>query len=131
MCPNTENFVTCEQAVKLKELGFDWECNFWYHPKEGDNLYPSGMYNNHNTSKIGISAPTLSQAQKWLREVKQIYLFVDRAGGPNGMGYYWYITDSEGNSRKVSFSPFDSFEEALSSGIDKALELLKDNNNGK
>ena len=130
-----EDFVTFEQAKALKELGFDWKCNHYYNVitkefRENYNYYspedafenPSS-YDNHNNDPHCVSVPTLAQAQKWLREEKQIYLFIDMGVNSNRQ-YYWYITDSEGNSRKVSFSPFDSFEEALTSGIDKAIEIL-------
>ncbi len=89
---NTEDFVTYAQAVKLKECGFDWPCyEFW------DNSFcldgtPVKIRKsisepkicvmsecNSMLDKMGcglITAPSLSQAAKWLREVKGIYIEV-------------------------------------------------------
>lgn len=68
---NNEDFVTYRQAVKLKELGFDWETYAHYHFNKIDGLpdkYPDVTFDNYNCSSLEMySAPTLSQAQKWLR----------------------------------------------------------------
>ena len=32
---NIEDFVTYEQAVKLKKVGFNWECNHYYDIRKG------------------------------------------------------------------------------------------------
>ena len=72
-----ENYVRFGQAVTLKELGFDWECRqgwvlncmkVWaYQPYR----YFESVSNNDEYETI--SAPTLSQAQKWLREKRNIF----------------------------------------------------------
>lgn len=121
-----EDFVTYEQSVKLKELGFDWECNHWYHPLEPDKIIECQTYCNYNGFERPYSAPTLSQVQKWMREGKDIHIqskicFIK---------FDWYAQLIKG----LSYHPkiicatthFDTYEQALSAGIDKALELLKE-----
>lgn len=120
-----EDYVTYEQAVKLKELGFDWKYGKGFQMKTYYNFLKILGQFDEEIITTEIPAPTLAQVQKWLREVKEKYLFVDMGVNSNRK-YYWYITDAQGISRKVSFSPFDSYEEALSSGINKSIEILKE-----
>ena len=70
---NHEDYCTFEQSKALKELGFDLdvfhyylkdfsgEIHFWEIEEGEDN--PNGWRHENR-----ISAPSLSQAQKWLRE---------------------------------------------------------------
>lgn len=113
----TEDFVTYEQAVLLKELGFDWKCNHYYHLyDELATLSVISEYENSNEFDKNWTAPTLSQAQKWLREVKQIDLFITKELSK----YYWYIGE------EFQIGNCDTYEEALSVGIDSALEQIKE-----
>lgn len=131
-----EDFVTYEQAVKLKKLGFNWECNHWYHPLEPDKNIQCQTYCNHNSFERPYSAPTLSQVQKWLFEKHNIILLVDTyfknyKNGDYSKAEFEYvrINMNFGAARKGSSKDgelFESYEEALSAGIDNALELLKE-----
>ena len=110
-----EDFVTYEQADQLGDIGFDWECDYLYDEDKElikydcfQNFYDEQLYSNC------IPAPTLAQAQKWLREIKQIYLFVTMENSY----YYWYI------GKEFQIGNSKSYEEALSAGIDKAIEIL-------
>lgn len=130
-----EDYVTFEQAKLLKELGFDECCYDRYNVDK--KIEPNVIYNRTevdsdmlcfdvNGRNIGdISAPTMSQAQKWLREVKQIIIIPCVTFIENIMKYEFYIVDEP-----IDFPPdnkiFDTYEQALSAGIDQALQLLTD-----
>lgn len=144
-----EDFVTFEQAQRLKELGFDWGCTHGYDTKTGaffaSQEYPiSGQtpmtiddilydYNTNYTPPqyVCISAPTLAQAAKWLREHKGIFIGIWN----NACGYGWDICDTHGtgiakfddNGDDLDSGMFTTYELALSAGIDKALEILTNN----
>lgn len=141
-----EDFVTYEQAKKLKELGFDLKC--YYRFNVDRQLVPNVMYRNAGVDSddvamnvnfrcIGdISAPTLAQAQKWLREVKDIIIGIDFDNWNDKyechvykrMGYSGEnIRDMYGSQLVTNeyHEDFDTYEQSLSAGIDKALELLK------
>lgn len=124
-----EDFVTYHQAVKLKELGFDWECGAYYYIDSKEfrgNIRPD----NHNyRSEIVASAPTLSQAQKWLREVKRIMIAIIpkyeiQCDGTYQWEFWYKIYNSVGKS--LDSEPCGTYEYALEMAIDQSLELLKE-----
>ena len=138
---NHEDFVTYEQAKILKKLGFNWECNHYYDHNcklvEYNMSYES-CYHNWNDDNYKDfrqnSAPTLAQAQKWLRTVKCIIVHVFIDDDSNEPWSYelvstkrdedddWVYLVTQWNSNFYGKEP----EQALSAGIDKALELLKE-----
>ena len=64
-----KDFVPYEEALALKELGFDEPCNTCYDKLEmvashGVNAFD---YKNYNTSGYIVSRPTFSQAFRWFR----------------------------------------------------------------
>ena len=133
-----EDFVTFEQAVMLKKLGFDWDCGYYYNecnqkfmPNTNDSygqLNTNDLLDNINRIWNCISAPTLSQTRKWLGEVKDINIVSNFKFHKGKVKYSWYIVTDNGQ-RGICDDPeksiFDTYEEALLNGIDKALELLK------
>lgn len=138
-----EDFVTFEQAKALKELGFDWKCNHYYFMDWGelisynpadifDQLYVD--FNNssywNNGESYTFSAPTLAQAQKWLREVKNIIVLATCSiDYEQGHEWYWFVDKDIHIGFPEQF--YDTYEQALSAGVDKALDFLKEDNNEK
>lgn len=123
-----EDFVTFEQAIKFKELGFDWKCYTFYHGDNWCGLSHSGMCENHNMFEKCVSAPTLSQAQKWMREVKNIHLEIKYMSNPQyepWVGKVVIIENYPKPNTIIDIDTCDTYEEALSICIDKALEILK------
>lgn len=141
-----EDFVTYEQAEKLKELGFRWKCHYRFNIDK--QIVPNVVYNNCGVDSddvavdvnfrcIGdISAPTLAQAQKWLREVKDIIIGIDFDNWHDKyechvykrMGYKGELIRDTYGSQLVTnefHEDFDTYEQAFSAGINKALEYLK------
>lgn len=130
-----EEYVSYERAVKLKELGFKDKCNAYYWTEDkAFECTNSIVHKNSDTCQTVVMAPSLWQAQKWLREVKDMDVLVFN----NACGYGWEISKSNSDSRGTTIALFDdkgndkdsgmwlSYELALSAGIDKALELLTD-----
>ena len=136
-----EVFVTYEQALRLKELGFDRKCHYHYdttafkpvicpnytaNDGEGERwIYADdcNLYEDMNHCQY-CSAPTLAQAQGWLREFKQIAVFSELE---YIFGKYFYtIRELNGkyDDKVIAQEEHDSYDEALSAGITKAMELL-------
>lgn len=109
-----KDYCDYETCVALKELGFNDSTDLRYNYSQilGDFLG-------------GVKAPTLYEAQKWLREEKK--LFVEITLGAFDQTYLWEIYNTE-NSDLITggFSSYDTYEEALSEGIMDAVEILKE-----
>ena len=127
-------FVSYEQAVALKELGFDEECLAYFKNKE---LYQeAGVCYVNSEDFIDIlvwdevlpskycTAPLKQQVFRWCRENYNIYgeVFV------NDNGTFFHIISRLVPQGRVS-SPvqglFTTYEEAENACIDKLIELVK------
>ena len=126
---NTEDFVTFEQALALKKLGFCEEAIGKYVDCPNDPTLFNGMlYQSWNLEKDEILAPTLAQAQKWLRK-EEIYLIYEIGLGNEihnaKFGYSAYNYKGYIVSNLSSGFIYDTPEEALSAGINECLKLLE------
>lgn len=82
----TEDFVTYEQALDLKKLGFNENCIFFYSNRNHMKAFcvdsisiqytPNNiggyLNQNKNTDEYTCDAPTLAEVQKWLRRTQKI-----------------------------------------------------------
>lgn len=131
-----EDFVTFNQAVKLKRLGFDWKCN--HVVDETGYIYeettaPLGKSNYHDFNHEDIydnmiSVPTLTQVQKWFREVHGIDIDISSAYyklDPDNIVMYSLHIGNRIPFQKEYYINYESYEQALSAGIDHAIKLLK------
>lgn len=153
---NKEDFVSHEIAVKLKELGFDWECYEFWDTSISDEGTPIKIRNttqeprtcviserNSILESMGcelITAPTMAKAQKWLREIVGIYVGVNTAIQIRKWQFYLddlnqHINPHDGElltrcpedmQDEYDKEYFDTYESALSAGITAALEILTD-----
>lgn len=136
---NHEYYVSLEVAKLLKEAGFDWKIvSYYVRYYEGDgndNSIPTEEfrlhinnntyctdYNNTPLTYINgilhkLSAPTLDVAQRWLREMHRIHVYVS--------GFNNYRAYREGFIGATYLTEvFDTYEKALEAGIKKALEII-------
>lgn len=126
-----EDYVSPEQAAALKQAGFDWPTQAYYSSDsapEGQKWLEVGVHTvNHNSRHDLTSAPTLAQAQKWLREKNGCEVVVDPLYSNNkSVGYDWYVYDDcSGFCALRATLPFAcTYEAALSAGITAALKLI-------
>ncbi|MBD5302315.1 MAG: hypothetical protein HDS16_04885 [Bacteroides sp.] len=122
-----EEYVTYEQSQALKRLGFKEETTHYYvnFKSYGEvKLWSCNPPENHN-ARLSInevcSAPRLDQAQKWLREVKGVLV---EPHFQYGTIFKVVIQSETKYLYKILEKGFNSYELALSAGIDAALELL-------
>ena len=138
-------YVTHRQAKRLKALGFDWKCNAFY-SKVSNNIRKRKVafnFNSNDTQKRshnGISsAPTLAMAQKWLREKYEIIVLVEvcyknyMQNDFSVLEYEYVVVNHPCGARRTSSRVtdnllFNTYEQALSSGIDRSLTLIETKN---
>jgi hypothetical protein len=108
-----KEFVTHEQALALKELGFDEKCfeTDYYHPNE----YITVHFPHHLDFKI----PLKQQVFRWFREKKCIsQILYD-----NFYNSYAYQIDGKNH---IYDERFITYEEAENACIDKLIKLAKE-----
>ena len=135
---NHEYYVSFEIAKLLKEAGFDWECSCYYSvntlhkPNNGFiHIYKQykALFYDHNRTKMPVySAPTLDVAQRWVREVKDIDIYIfPTTNNKRGCVYEWGIK-TFGRALWVEGQPYtnqyETYEEAQEAGIKKTLEII-------
>ena len=134
---NPEDYVSYPIALALKKHGFDLAVNHYYDEK-GDLVESLADYNNEDSfnsqetayddfnhgycDEISCSAPTLAQAQKWLREKWGLIILV---GMTRIDDWFYGIYDKKGKCLKDDGAQRDCYESALSAGIAAALELIE------
>ena len=69
-----KEFVPYEQALRMKQLGFDEPCFAWYVTESYGLEY--GKVIKSDLIKDGIVAPTFSQAFRWFREKHYLYAII-------------------------------------------------------
>jgi hypothetical protein len=110
-----KEFVTYEQALAVKELGFDEKC-FCYFDNEKELRTCIGLnnWNNHEGFPLFVSAPLKQQVFRWFREKYGLDGFVFNSGDNK---YSFNISDN--------YFLNTTYEEAENACIDKLIELSK------
>ena len=136
-----KEFITYNQALALKELGFDEPC-FGYYQKSaviGDaTILPiqirnkASNFNDNEYSKMGVpfcSAPTYSQVFRWFREKygligQPMSLCISYPGKVTHYG--WSIVSNQNSiDWENEDNGFKIYEEAESKCLDKLIEICK------
>jgi len=122
-----KEFVPYEQALELKELGFDEPCIACWSNRKSKNYYlyfggieyvEDGGYVNPMKGTT-ISAPLYQQAFRWFRQKYGLIGWVE------GKKVYKYcIKNSIPNDGQINFSPFKTNEEAELACIKKLIEIV-------
>jgi hypothetical protein len=121
-----KEFVPYEQALALKELGFDEPCFGWY-----DSEYQEILNYDHTHNYCGwlngnhCSAPTFSQTFRWFREKYGLEGTPQRA--EDFMWYKWIIHLYNENGKKyvANWYEYKTYEEAELECLKKLIELSK------
>ena len=115
-----KEFCTYEQAVALKELGFDEPCLTYYHENqrlESEIVFIKGskFWNLPNISEI--AAPLYQQAFRWFREKHNL------CGAITPQSYeIWGYPDG---GCIIEQYPVNTYEEAEHACLDKLIEICK------
>jgi hypothetical protein len=133
-----KEFVTYEQALALKELGFNEKCFGCYQLSELRD-YKKGLEISHimtlNTlngyriydDETQTSAPLKSQVLRWFREKYNQNSFIELVY-QDGIKYDYVLYADKDKEECGNFGdgPFNTYEEAENACIDKLLEIAKE-----
>jgi len=125
-----KEFVKYEQALALKELGFDEPClsSWTYKTKEriptlygcGALLFDTDGLITNQTEDIICSAPLYQQAFRWFREEYKLYYTIE-GSIKEGFQYFVYTYEYEIKSEQL----FNTHEEAELECLKKLIEIVK------
>ena len=128
-----KEFIPYEQALALKELGFDEPClaSWTYKTKEriptlygcGALLFDTDGLITNQTEDIICSAPLYQQAFKFFRDKHKLAADIRS----EHLGYYTSIVNRDVMIRIVMkpVNIFETYEEAESACLDKLIEIIK------
>lgn len=127
-----ESYVSFDTARMLKEAGFDVPTRKYYEVDddgEATRLFDHGTYDHNRFGYKNYSCPTQALAARWLREVHDTFVKMERVGSFDGkeFRFYWsfsIISVSTACLKSISGGRYDSYEEALEVGIAKCLEQI-------
>ena len=120
-----KDFTPYEQALALKELGFNRRTLAQYNTRQGNewiltfDLSGEGQYPNSSSACI---APTFSQAFRWFRDKKYQAEILWR--GDFG-DFCWKIGRFKYGSHFFSEDGFNTYEEAELECLKKLIEIVK------
>ena len=130
-----KEFVPYEQALALKELGFDEPCLFWYNLSDDNKLATNAQFDSYNPVTYtnttipkkssynkelkSITAPLYQQAFRWFREKYNLHQIV--------------LADEKGKydiivGERISGSclgQYETYEEAELECLKKLIEIVK------
>jgi|DEB19_MinimDraft_2_1074335.scaffolds.fasta_scaffold00048_12 hypothetical protein len=129
-----KDFTPYEQALALKELGFNRRTSAQYNTRQGDewiltfDLSGEGQYPNNSSACI---APTFSQAFRWFREKYSLSVWVTSKTVESNTIYIpcgRTIPDTIKKELAVDIIPyaaFKNYEEAELECLKKLIEIVK------
>ena len=130
-----KEFIPYEQALELKELGFDEKCLAYYHQDERLEVAEENML---WLGKYGVLAPLCQQAFRWFREKQELFHKIDSAYYTEGdpTKYYedtrtiiafrgFYMNKYEARKFLEVKGFYDTYEEAELACLKKLIEIVK------
>ena len=121
-----KEFIPYEQALALKELGFNRKTLAQYNTYQGNewiltfNFSEEGQYTGNGGPCV---APTFSQVFRWFREKHKL------SGTPQYFtgGYYCYTINDMKDTEKSNrlFTEFETYEEAELACLIKLIEIVR------
>ena len=135
-----KDYCDYDTCVALKELGYKVSTSAYYIPNDTTLYFVSNPFRggyaidcfySHNSLREDvvtsnyIDAPTMWEAQKWLREQG---LHIEVTYHPS-ISWYEYFVKKEDNTYAEG-SAFQTYEDALGTAIHMAVAYLKEESNG-
>lgn len=125
-----KEFVSYEQALALKELGFDEPCFAYYDVCDGYAKGYSFCYSNVGSQdlELGCLAPLYSQVFRWFRENHNLYSHVRESYSFDKILEFVSQINGSYVNHGIYDKPvnrFETYEEAELACLIKLIELVK------
>lgn len=126
-----KEFIPYEQALELKELGFDEPCFGYFHPIHNNQLLLSTMFRSYYPN----NAPLYQQAFRWFRN-KHGFIGIPNVSNYTSEDKYVFDIFQKGNDeiyfegsdltfKKKGKKEYDTYEEAELACLNKLIEIVK------
>lgn len=128
-----KDFIQYNEALALKELGFDEECFAKYYQQDGNTPFIQiGESEIEEAESAGddvtfeCDAPLYQQAFKWFRDVHKIHGLIE-VNWEKGKGVDFYICTlvSDEHYSDGDLNLFKTYEEAELACLRKLIEIVK------
>lgn len=123
-----KDFIPYEEALALKELGFDERCFGRFNPDNDLVISHTETYNTDFRKTLFTQAPTFSQAFRWFRDKRGLVSWISFRIDLKKK-YLWYITDVKNIAARDGDYIFDilieSYEESELACLKKLIEISK------
>jgi hypothetical protein len=122
-----KEFIPYEQALALKELGFDEPCFGYFYTE--DKFFETKIKNSELEEDCSISAPLYQQAFSWFRQKYGYFTSPTESDDDTFKKYDWLITKNLGEGKMfIKFIGYkDTYEEAELACLIKLIEIVKEN----
>ena len=121
-----KDFVPYNEALALKEFGFDEPCFAAYYKKFDNDIGMHKIATNHNFVALKVSAPTFSQAFRFFREKYSFCGWVQEHYF-KGLVFYQYHISRE-TLLDVKSDIYEAHEQAELECVKKLIEIAKQKN---
>jgi len=125
-------FVNYNQALALKELGFDEPCFLGYKMEDLFELFTKGLvYNSiyetfNETTNLSCTAPLKQQAFRWFRDKHGMLGCIEFVEPEYGGDYGYKLYYKPGHLYIDHWNKgFKTYEEAEQTCLDKLIEICK------
>jgi hypothetical protein len=144
-----KEFIPYDQALALKELGFDKSCLLFIQYSSGTDVFTKEKYKNsiwlgngydaeiddkkikykfpkHSEQSYGtLGIPLYQQAFRWFREKYDLHAYVDSMRLTTGETVYSYVIEITDGEESDDGKNWRTYEEAEIACLKKLIELVK------
>ena len=120
-----KEFIPYNEALELKELGFNEPCfgKFYF-----NQLEIGGVWTNNDFKEdpdVFISAPLYQQAFRWFREKYKIHIVINLTIIDNWYFELYDLNDKRNAEIKTNENEFETYGEAELECLKKLIEIAK------
>jgi hypothetical protein len=118
-----KEFINYEQAIELRDLGFDEECLAFYDYYPPKPITLEIYCHCDRCDNSGLSTPTFSHAFKFFRDKYDLYYTIE---GSKKYGFAFFIYCENDDKDELKSKEYSTYEEAEQGCLIKLIEITKE-----